>query len=81
MTLVKTYTLNYQQYEMDFHRAEPTCFITNFPYSSSALQNGPFLFIVLRVMSLMYTQGLIQFSNCAGLSLLLCPAEHRYNLI
>ena len=45
---------------MDFNRAEPTCYRTNFPYASSDLQNGAFSYIVLRVMRLTYTRGLIR---------------------
>ena len=33
--------------KIDFNRAEPTCYRTNFPYASSGWQNGAFLYIVL----------------------------------
>ena len=41
---------------MDFNRAEPTCYRTNFPYSSSSYQNAAFTYIVL---PLTYIRGLI----------------------
>ena len=53
---------------IDFNRTEPTCYRTIFPYTSSGTQNGAFWYIVLRVMLLMYTWGMIWFSNCDGLS-------------
>ena len=55
---------------IDFNTAEPTCYRTKFRYSSSGQQNGAFWYIVLRVMLLIYTQDIIQFSNCDRLSLM-----------
>ena len=46
----------------------PRCYSAIVSYASSGLQNGAFSYIVLRVMHLMYTQGLFGFSNCAVLS-------------
>ena len=31
---------------MDFNRAEPTCYMANFPYASSGYQNGAFSYIL-----------------------------------
>ena len=53
---------------MEFNRAEPTCYGTNFPYACSGLQNGASSYIVLRKMRLKYARGLIRFSSCARLS-------------
>ena len=53
---------------IDFNRAEPTCYRTNFPYASFGWQNGAFWYIVLRVMLLTYTRAMIRLSNCGGLS-------------
>ena len=57
---------------IDFNRAEPTCYRTNFPYAISGLQNGSFwyMYIVLRVMLLIHvhTRAMLRFSNCGGLS-------------
>ena len=51
-----------------FTGLKPTCYRTNFPYTSSGYQNGAFLYIVLCVMRLTYTRDVIWFSHCAGLS-------------
>ena len=53
---------------MDFNRAEPTWYRTNFHCAISGEQNGAFWYIVLRIMLLTYTQAMIQISNCGGLS-------------
>ena len=34
--------------KMAFYRAEPTNYITNFPYARSGLQNAAFSYIILR---------------------------------
>ena len=54
---------------MDFNRAELTCYRTNFssPVPAKKIDRA-FSYVVLRVMCLTKTRGLIQFSNCAGLS-------------
>ena len=41
--------------KMDFNRAEPTCYRTNFFLRKFWLKNGAFLYIVLRVRCLTYT--------------------------
>ena len=53
---------------IDFNRAEPTCYRTNFHCAISGEQNGAFWYIVLRIMLLTYTRAMIGFSNCGRLS-------------
>ena len=43
--------------KMDFNRAEPTCYRTNFPYSSSGKQNKAFSYIVLLGLHLKFVIG------------------------
>ena len=38
----------------EFNRIDPTCYLTNFPYTSSGLRNGALSFIVQLVMRLTY---------------------------
>ena len=51
---------------IDFKRAEPTCYRTNFHYAISGEQNGEFWYILLRIMLLTYSQAMTRFSNCGG---------------
>ena len=44
---------------IDFNRAEPTCFRTNFNCAIYGEQNGAFWYIVLHIMLLTYTQAII----------------------
>ena len=60
---------------IDFYRAEPTFYITNFHCAISGEQNGAFLYKVLRIMLLTYTRAMIRISNCGGLSLMVGQSE------
>ena len=53
---------------IDFNRAEPTCYITSFPYASSSLQNGAFWYIELGVILPSHDLILELWRNCGGLS-------------
>ena len=52
---------------IDFNRAEPACYRTNFHCAISCEQNGAFWYILLRVMLLTYIRAMICFSNCGNL--------------
>ena len=59
---------------MDFNRAEPTCYRTNFPNKMELFRTHVHSTTRIR---LTYTLGLIRFVNCARLSHLIKQAEAR----
>ena len=51
---------------IDFNRAEPTCYRTDFHCAISGEQNGAFWYIVQRIMLLSHSRAMIRFSNGGG---------------
>ena len=56
---------------IEFNRTEPTCYRTIFQFANSGLRNVACWYIQCSTTRIIYTRGIIQFSNCDGLSRML----------